>query len=59
MFANHVNGVGSALNARSKQASGSTQVARLQNIVTEDGRAAGARATIIDAQGKVLAGLRG
>jgi two-component system phosphate regulon sensor histidine kinase PhoR len=55
MFANHVNGVGALSTLDQKQASGSTQLASLQNIVTEDGRAAGARATIIDARGKVWA----
>jgi two-component system phosphate regulon sensor histidine kinase PhoR len=55
MFANHVNGVGALAMLDPKQAPGSAQLARLQNIVTEDGRAAGARATIIDAQGKVWA----
>jgi two-component system, OmpR family, phosphate regulon sensor histidine kinase PhoR len=55
MFANHVNGVGALSLLDPKQAAGSPQLARLQSIVAEDGRAAGARATIIDSQGKVWA----
>jgi two-component system phosphate regulon sensor histidine kinase PhoR len=55
MFANHVNGVGALSLLDPKQAAGSPQLARLQSIVVEDGRAAGARATIIDSQGKVWA----
>ncbi len=55
MFANHVNGVGALSLLNPKQAAGSPQLARLQSIVAEDGRAAGARATIIDSQGKVWA----
>ena len=55
MFANHVNGVGALSLLDPKQAAGSPQLAGLQSIVAEDGRAAGARATIIDSQGKVWA----
>ena len=55
MFANHVNGVGALSLLDPKQAAGSPQLAPLQRIVAEDGRAAGARATIIDSQGKVWA----
>ena len=55
MFANHVNGVGALSTLDQKLASDSAQLARLQSIVAEDGRAAGARATIIDAQGRVWA----
>jgi two-component system phosphate regulon sensor histidine kinase PhoR len=55
IFANHVNGVGALSLLDPKQAAGSPQLARLQSIVAEDGRAAGARATIIDSQGKVWA----
>jgi two-component system phosphate regulon sensor histidine kinase PhoR len=55
MFANHVNGAGSLSAADQKQVVGSDQLQRLRSIVVEDGRAAGARATIIDSQGKVLA----
>jgi two-component system phosphate regulon sensor histidine kinase PhoR len=55
MFANHVNGVGALSLLDSMQAPGSPQLARLQSIVAEDGRAAGARATIVDSQGKVWA----
>jgi two-component system phosphate regulon sensor histidine kinase PhoR len=55
MFANHVNGVGALSLLDPKQAAGSPQLARLQSIVAADGRAAGARATIVDAQGKVWA----
>jgi len=55
MFANHVNDVGALSWLDQKQTGGSAQLARLQSIVAEDGRAAGARATIIDSQGKVWA----
>ena len=55
MFANHVNGVGALSLLDSKQEAGPPQLARLQSIVAEDGRAAGARATIVDSQGKVWA----
>jgi two-component system phosphate regulon sensor histidine kinase PhoR len=55
MFANHVNGVGALSLLDPKPAAGSPQLARLQSIVAEDGRAARARATIIDSQGKVWA----
>jgi two-component system phosphate regulon sensor histidine kinase PhoR len=54
MFVNHVNSVGALSSLDQKQA-GTEQLARLQRIVVEDGRAAGARATIIDSQGKVWA----
>lgn len=52
MFALHVNGV-HALSVASQ--TGSPQLVELQNIASNEGRAAGARATIIDSQGKVLA----
>jgi two-component system phosphate regulon sensor histidine kinase PhoR len=55
MFANHVNGAGALSLLDPKQAAGSPQLAPLRSIVAEDGRAAGARATIIDSQGKVWA----
>jgi two-component system phosphate regulon sensor histidine kinase PhoR len=55
MFANHVNGVGALSAVVPTEKAGDTQLARLQSIVVEEGRAADARATIIDSQGKVLA----
>jgi two-component system phosphate regulon sensor histidine kinase PhoR len=55
MFVNHVNSVGALSLLDQKQTGGAEQVARLQRIVVEDGRAAGARATIIDSHGKVWA----
>jgi two-component system, OmpR family, phosphate regulon sensor histidine kinase PhoR len=55
MFAIHVNGMGALSSLNQAGTSGSAQLAGLQNMVEEESRAAGARATIIDAQGKVLA----
>ena len=55
MFALHVNDVGTLSALDRTETSGTRQVVPLKNIVLEEGRAAGARATIIDLQGKVLA----
>lgn len=55
MFANHVNGVGALSSVVPTEKAGDTQLARLRSLVSEEGRAADARATIIDSQGKVLA----
>ena len=55
MFAIHVNGVRALSAPKQSEAEGSTQPAVLPNLVADEGRAAGARATIIDAQGRVLA----
>jgi two-component system, OmpR family, phosphate regulon sensor histidine kinase PhoR len=55
MFANHVNAVGALSSVVATQTPDSAQMARLQSIVSEEGGAADARATIIDSRGKVLA----
>jgi two-component system, OmpR family, phosphate regulon sensor histidine kinase PhoR len=55
MFANHVNALGALSPGAATQTPDSAQMARLQGIVSEEGRAADARATIINSGGKVLA----
>lgn len=55
MFANYVNAVGALSSVVPTEKAGDTQLARLQGIVSEEGRAADARATIIDSRGEVLA----
>ncbi len=55
MFAIHVDGIHALSAANAIGTSGAEQLPSLRNIVADEGRAAGARATIIDAQGKVLA----
>lgn len=55
MFALHVNDVGTLSSLDRTETSGTRQAVPLKNIVLEESRAAGARATIIDLQGKVLA----
>jgi two-component system, OmpR family, phosphate regulon sensor histidine kinase PhoR len=55
MFALHVDGIHALSATNAVGTSGAEQLPSLRNIVADEGRAAGARATIIDAQGKVLA----
>ena len=55
MFAIQVNGVGALSSIDRGQTSAPGQLALLRNTALAEGRAAGARATIIDLQGKVLA----
>ncbi len=55
MFAIQVNGAGALSSLDRGQTSAPGQLALLRNTALEESRAAGARATIIDLQGKVLA----
>lgn len=55
MFAIHVDGIHALSAVDQAGTPGADQFSNLHNIVADEGRAAGARATVIDAQGKVLA----
>ncbi len=55
MFAIYVDGIHALAMASQPGTSASPQFAGLQKMVAEEGRAAAARATLIDAQGRVLA----
>ncbi len=55
MFAHHVNDVRALSSPVQTEASASTQLGDLRRMALEEGRAAGARVTIVDLQGKVLA----
>lgn len=55
MFAIHVDGIHVLSPANQAGSPGAEQLSNLRIVVANEGRAAGARATVIDAQGKVLA----